>query len=62
MSFPIPCQCCRKELPPTWHWFICDKCAYRVCPDCLPKHRGRYASGGQKCSQCAQGTLASKPG
>lgn len=53
----IPCQCCGKQLPIKWNWFVCDKCGYRVCPSCLPRHKGRYSNGGFKCSQCAHGQM-----
>lgn len=55
----IPCQCCGKQLPTDWNWFVCDKCGYRVCPSCLSRHKGRYSSGGFKCSQCAFGQMRS---
>lgn len=53
----IPCQCCGKEYPNTNTWYVCDKCGYRICPYCLSKHKGRYSTGGFKCSQCAFGYM-----
>ena len=54
----IPCQCCGKQLPKDYRsWFVCNQCGYRVCPSCLPRHRGPYGSGGYKCSQCAHGQM-----
>ena len=55
----IPCQCCGKQLPQDWTWYVCDTCGYRVCPSCLGSHRGPYGSG-FKCSQCAFGHMHKK--
>lgn len=55
----IPCQCCGKQLPQDWTWFVCDTCGYRVCPSCLGSHRGPYGAG-YKCSQCAFGHMQRK--
>lgn len=55
----IPCQCCGKQLPQDWSWFVCDTCGYRICPFCLSSHRGPYGSG-YKCSQCAFGHMQKK--
>ena len=52
----IPCQCCGREYPQTWSWYVCDKCGYRICVSCLGKHQGRYGAG-FKCSQCAFGQM-----
>ena len=52
----IPCQCCGKEYPKDFNWYVCDKCGYRVCPFCLSRHRSRYGTG-FKCSQCAFGQM-----
>lgn len=60
MASFIPCQCCGKEYPLSWSWYICDKCGYRICPNCLSKHFGKYSSGGYKCSQCAFGKMKKK--
>ena len=57
MAYLIPCQNCGKEYIGSWSWFICDKCGYRVCSFCLSKHKGKYSSGGYKCSQCAFGQM-----
>ena len=57
MSYLIPCQCCGKEYPTNWSWFVCDKCGFRVCSFCLFKQRSPYSSGGYKCSKCAFGTM-----
>ncbi|GEM_PF-1020168 len=57
IGIPIPCQCCGRQFIPEWNWFICDKCNYRICTECLPKHKGPYATGGYKCSQCVVGYL-----
>ena len=59
MSFNIPCENCGKELPQTWHWYKCDKCGFRICPSCLSAHKGKYSSGGFKCSRCAFGQMKS---
>ena len=53
----IPCQCCGKMLPPSYNWFICDQCGFRVCPHCQGQHKGPYGNGGYKCSRCAFGHL-----
>ena len=56
-------MCCGKELPPSFNWYVCDKCGYRICPFCLNKHRGPYSSsGGFRCSQCQFGVLRYVPG
>jgi hypothetical protein len=55
----IPCQCCGKEYPQENHWFVCDKCGYRICPYCLSKHSGKYGKG-YKCSQCVLGQMKDK--
>lgn len=60
MALFIPCQCCGKMYLDTWHWYVCDKCGYRVCPSCLSSHSGEYSFGGFKCSQCAFGVMKSK--
>jgi len=56
---PIPCQCCgTKYLPSRIIWFECSDCGYRICQNCLSKHRGKHNSmGGYKCSQCTFGQL-----
>ena len=56
----IPCQCCGKELPDSWNWFVCDKCGFRICPFCFSRHHVKYSSGGFKCSQCAFGQMKSR--
>jgi len=56
----LPCQCCGKELPEEWNWYVCDKCGYRICQSCLAIHKGRYSNGGYKCSQCVSGKLKMK--
>jgi hypothetical protein len=55
----LPCQCCGKEQPRNFLWYRCDQCGFRVCAACLSRHRGRYgtATGGFKCTQCANGQL-----
>ena len=53
----IPCQCCGREYPENWNWYVCDTCGYRICHPCLSRHRGPYGSGGFKCSQCAFGNM-----
>ncbi len=53
----IPCQCCKREFAPTWPWYTCDRCGFRICPECLVRHTGPYGTGGYKCSQCAFGYL-----
>ncbi len=55
----IPCQCCGKQLPQSWTWYVCNTCGYRVCPSCLGVHKGSYGSG-FKCSQCAFGQMKLK--
>ena len=55
MAYLIPCQNCRKEYLPTWSWFVCDKCNFRICVSCLSTHSGKYSNGGYKCSQCTFG-------
>ena len=55
----IPCQCCGKEYPVDWTWYVCNTCGYRVCSFCLNKHQGRYGSG-FKCSQCMMGWMELK--
>ena len=57
MSFFIPCQCCGAEYTENWNWWVCDNCGYRICPNCFNKHKGKYGSGGYKCSQCMTGWL-----
>jgi NAD-dependent SIR2 family protein deacetylase len=57
-NYFIPCQHCGKTYPQYWKWFICDQCRFRVCPQCLSQHRGRYGQG-FKCSKCAFGQMRS---
>ena len=57
----IPCQCCGKQYPQEWSWYVCDTCGYRVCSFCLGVHKGPYGSG-FKCSQCAFGHMKPKKG
>lgn len=54
----IRCQCCGREYPQNYDWYVCDKCGYRICPHCLTSHGigSRYGNG-YKCSQCAYGHL-----
>ena len=52
----IPCQCCGKQYPQEWSWYVCDTCGYRICSHCLGSHRGPYGAG-YKCSQCAWGHM-----
>ncbi|MBQ0113465.1 MAG: hypothetical protein KBT03_10070 [Bacteroidales bacterium] len=57
-NLTIPCQCCGKQTPIQWMWFVCDSCGYRICASCLGKHYGPYnPNGGIKCSQCMNGYL-----
>lgn len=58
----IPCQCCGREYPLFWNWFICNKCNYRICGFCLNDHKGNYGNGGYKCSQCAFGQMKLQKG
>jgi hypothetical protein len=61
MPFPVSCPCCGRTLLTNHQWYVCDKCMFRICPWCLGKHKGKYASsGGIKCSQCAFGMLKLK--
>ena len=57
MSFLIPCENCSKEYAQNWVWYKCEKCGFRVCPNCLSNHKGKYSKGGFKCSRCAFGLL-----
>lgn len=60
-NITVPCQCCGKQTPVRWMWFVCDSCGYRVCASCLGKHHGPYnLNGGYKCSQCMSGYLRPK--
>lgn len=54
----IRCMCCGRELPSNWGWYVCDACGYRICPNCLNKHRGPFGVG-FKCSQCRFGQMRS---
>ncbi len=56
----IPCQNCRKQYPTTWHWYVCDKCGFRVCQACLGTHKGPQSGGSFKCSQCSFGRMEQK--
>jgi hypothetical protein len=56
----IPCQCCGRNLPKDYSWFVCNECGFRVCPHCQGKHTGSYSNGGYKCSRCAFGMLEMK--
>jgi len=53
------CHHCGKQFTNFNHWYICNKCNFRICPSCINKHKGRYGSG-TKCSQCNSGFLAFK--
>jgi hypothetical protein len=55
-SVLIPCQCCGQMLPQVWNWFVCNRCEFRVCPQCLSQHQGHYGQG-YKCSKCQFGML-----
>ena len=37
----IPCMCCGKEHTLSWLWMVCNQCGYRICLDCLGKHKNR---------------------
>ena len=52
----VRCQCCGKELPTSFDWYICDTCGFRVCTFCLNQHHGPYGFG-FKCSQCMTGQM-----
>lgn len=56
----IPCQNCFQQFPPSFMWYVCNECGFRICPSCLAKHKGRYSNGGNKCSQCQTGILRMK--
>ena len=58
----ISCMNCGQKLPSNWVWYVCNECGYRICPSCLGKHKGEYAEGGFKCSQCAYGYLEKREG
>lgn len=61
LNITVPCQCCGKQTPVHWMWYICDGCGYRICANCLCKHHGPYSpNGGAKCSQCMNGWLKLK--
>ena len=53
----LRCQCCGKEYPRGFNWYVCNNCGFRICPFCLSKHQGRYSNGGFKCSQCFPGQM-----
>lgn len=57
----IPCMCCGQQfVSDSWIWYVCDKCGYRICMNCLNKHTGPWNGnniGGFKCSQCQTGWL-----
>jgi DNA-directed RNA polymerase subunit RPC12/RpoP len=54
----IPCQCCGKQFPEEWRWYICNRCGFRICQWCLDRHQGQYSQGGgYKCSRCQFGQL-----
>lgn len=58
MKYYVACMCCGASYTPSWTWYICDNCNFRICTSCLTKHKGKYApSGGFKCSQCYIGWL-----
>jgi hypothetical protein len=57
----IPCQNCRKMLPDTWRWFVCNACGFRICQWCLDRHEGRYGRG-YKCSRCQFGWMEAVEG
>ena len=57
----VRCQCCGKEYPTFFPWYICDTCGFRVCTNCLSKHRGPHGFG-FKCSQCTTGQMQYKEG
>lgn len=60
-NITVPCQCCGKQTPVRWMWYVCDSCGYRVCANCLSKHHGPHnPNGGHKCSQCMSGYLKPK--
>ena len=60
-NYQIPCQCCGKQLPQNWNWYVCNQCGFRVCPSCLSEHRGQYGQG-FKCSRCAFGQMQMRRG
>lgn len=52
------CQWCEKEFPPSQGMRQCYLCGFRICPECVPRHRGTHNSeGGDKCSKCQYGYL-----
>ena len=56
----LPCQYCGNQLPTNWMWWVCNKCGFRVCPQCLSSHQGHYSNAEFKCSQCAFGQMEEK--
>ncbi len=58
MMSQVTCIVCGKDYPMNGaYWFLCNKCNFRVCAFCLNKHKGKYSSGGYKCSQCIVGQM-----
>lgn len=56
----VSCFCCGRQYPNQFTWYICDRCGYRICANCIMKHHGPYNSVGvQKCSQCVSEYLRS---
>ena len=37
MGVWIPCMNCGERYSPTWPWYVCETCGYRICPHCLSK-------------------------
>jgi hypothetical protein len=57
----IPCQCCGKQLPEEWRWYVCNRCGFRICPMCIDRHQGQHGRG-FKCSRCQFGWMEEAKG
>ena len=53
----VSCFCCGKMYSPNMTCWRCEVCSFRICRFCLQKHKGKFGSGGFKCSQCQFGHL-----
>jgi hypothetical protein len=57
----IPCQLCGRTFLESARWYRCDRCGFRVCPDCFGRHQGQYGRL-LKCSRCPSGQMRLNPG
>ena len=52
------CPNCGRQWDSAAPWWVCDCCAWKVCPVCMSqgKQRGPYGVG-TKCGQCPKGMM-----